>query len=100
MHGEMYLVDDETLKFLDWFEGVEDNLYTVVPIEVEEKSSGKRHQVPAYMLADFKVDLLAEQHFFESYSSVNEFKGEYKKSEDSMDETKKLLAEVKADFVC
>lgn len=93
----MYLVDDTTVKFLDWFEGVEDDLYKVYEIQVKEKSTGVIHQVPAYMLDNFKPELLSDSvHVFESYSSKNEFYGEYKKEEDSMDATDKLLLQVKA----
>lgn len=97
VQGEMYFVNDETLKFLDWFEGVEENLYKVYKIEVMEKSTGISHQVPAYMLDGFKSELIeGSVHYFESYSSRNEFYEEYKKEEDSMDATDKLLMQIKA----
>lgn len=89
-------MDAETLEFLDWFEGVSDNLYTVHQIEVRDQNTNEVHTVGAYLLDNFKAELLSEaKHLFETYSSVNEFYGEYKKSEDSMDETDKLLKQVK-----
>jgi len=84
--------------FLDWFEGVSDSLYSVFKIDVRENTTGKVHSVPAYLLDNFKPELLESRHFFESYSSVNEFYGEYKKDEDSLDETLKLLKQVKNGF--
>ena len=94
----MYSVDNQTLEFLDWFEGVSDSLYTVFRIDVQENTTGEVHSVLVYLLDDFKSELLESVHLFESYTSINEFYGEYKKEEDSMNETQKLLKQVKNEF--
>ncbi len=101
--GEVYSVDDETLEFLDWFEGVSDSLYTAFKIDVREKTTGRVHSVSAYLLDDFKPELLvledgSSRHLFENYASINEMYGEYKKEEDSLDETQKLLKQIKNGF--
>jgi hypothetical protein len=91
-------VDDETLEFLDWFEGVDQDLYSVFEIEVREQEKGKVLRVPTYMLDNFNPDLLNENTiYFKSYSSVNQFYEEYVKEEDSMEPycTDKLKRQIK-----
>lgn len=94
-------MDDKTVEFLDWFEGVDQDLYTVFQIDVREKETGKVRKVPAYMLDDFNPNLLnCSTVYFESYSSNNPHFGKYVIEEDSMEEdsTEKLKRQVKKNF--
>ena len=78
------------------FEGVEINLYSFIRIEVKDKVSGNRRTVSTYILDNFNPELLNERtHFFERYSSINGIFGEYKKEEDNIDDSDKLLKQVK-----
>jgi hypothetical protein len=64
------MVDEDAKQFLDDFERVKDNLYTVMKIEVKD-SNNQIHQVDAYLLDKYKENLLDDRVLFESYSSVN-----------------------------
>ncbi len=98
VQGELYSVDDETIKFLDWFEGVDQDLYSVFEIDVRKKETGEVIRVPSYMIDNFNPSLLNENTiFFERYSSINKYFGEYVKEEDDMDSdsTEKLKRQIK-----
>ena len=99
VQGEMYLVDNSTKEWLDWFEGVSDNLYACKKIDIRENKNGQVHQAYAYLLEGFKEELLSENTIlFESYSSKNEIFPEYEKYEDTPDSTFNLLKQLKKDF--
>ncbi|RNA39992.1 hypothetical protein BpHYR1_032920 [Brachionus plicatilis] len=84
VHGELYLIDDEAKKFLDEFEGVHENLYSDMFIEVVDKKNNQVQRVCAYLLNNFKQDLLDENAvLFENYSSVNPFHKTYEKHKDT-----------------
>jgi hypothetical protein len=99
VHGEIYLVTNEVKEWLDWFEGVSDKLYVCKKIDVQDNKTGQVHQAYAYLLEDFKEELLNENTvLFESYSSKNELFPEYEKFEDTPDNTYNLLKQLKKGF--
>ena len=99
VQGEIYLVTSEVKEWLDWFEGVSDKLYACKKIDVRDNKNGQIHQAYAYLLEDFKDELLNENAIlFESYSSRNEIFPEYEKFEDTPDNTLNLLKQVKKNF--
>ena len=76
------MIDDETKKFLDFFEGVDDNLYSIYEIEVKCKKTGQIHIASSYLLNNFHHNLLTiDTILFETYSSINKYFAEYRKSE-------------------
>ena len=40
VHGELYRVDEDTLKKLDWLECVDEGMYSRLPIYVENEAGG------------------------------------------------------------
>jgi gamma-glutamylcyclotransferase (GGCT)/AIG2-like uncharacterized protein YtfP len=52
VEGELYLVDEETMKFLDIYEGVDSGLYKCEKIELASVSAGDyftgRHEIYSY----------------------------------------------------
>lgn len=89
------MIDQETKDFLDYFEGIEDGLYSIQSIEVIEEESNATHVCLTYFLEDFNENLLQSQVFFDNYSSINSFYGEYKKSEDTPENVCNLLRAIK-----
>lgn len=92
----MFLIDQNAKEYFDEFEGVGDNLYSPILIDVVDKKTNQTHQVLTYLLDNFRPDLLNEKTIlFESYSSVNDFYPEYKKQEDSPDNLATVFNAVK-----
>ena len=89
------MINEETKEFLDYFEGVDDGLYNVYSIEVLDEKTMEKHVCLTYFLDDFNEDLLRSKVFFENYSSINSFYGEYKKSQDTPENVCNLLKEIK-----
>ncbi|CAF1039696.1 unnamed protein product [Brachionus calyciflorus] len=97
VHGELYLIDEEAKKFLDEFEGVHQNLYTDLTIDVIDKKSNQIHQVCSYLLDNFKEDLLNENTIlFDNYSSKNKYHSEYEKCADTPENSQIVYDAVKA----
>ena len=93
------MVDNETKAWLDWFEGVSDKLYGVKTIDLRENKTGQIHQAYAYVLEDFRDDLLNDDTIFlENYSSKNMYFPEYEKFDDDPENTYSLLKQLKKDF--
>ena len=81
---------------MDEFEGVQDNLYACHVIEVLNHKTGQIERAVSYLLDDFKEELLHEKgSLFESYSSINDYYKEYKKFEDTPENTNSLLRQLK-----
>jgi len=90
------MIDQETKLFLDYFEGVEDNLYKMQEIEVIEKETDSVQVCSTYILDNFNESLINnETILFENYSSVNSYFGEYKKNHDTPENVNTLLKQVK-----
>jgi hypothetical protein len=90
------MIDQETKLFLDYFEGVEDNLYKMQEIEVIEKETDSVQVCSTYILDNFNESLINnETILFENYSSVNSYFGEYKKNHDTPENVNILLKQVK-----
>jgi len=90
------MIDQETKLFLDYFEGVEDNLYKMQEIEVIEKETDSVQVCSTYILDNFNESLINnETILFENYSSVNSYVGEYKKNHDTPENVNILLKQVK-----
>ena len=76
------MADQAAKDFLDEFEGVEDNMYTLIKIDVKDNTTGTIHQVYAYLLDQFKESLLEGSVLLENYSSINPYYGSYKIEDD------------------
>lgn len=97
MRGELYLIDEAAKKYLDEFEGVEENLYSVFTIDVIDEKTNQMHQVFSYLLDNFRKDLLNENTvLFESYSTVNKYYPTYQKRKDTPENLKIVYDAVKA----
>lgn len=89
------MIDEETKQFLDSFEGVDDNLYSIFQIEVKDKS-GAIHLCSTYILDNFNEELLNDSTIlFDNYSSINPYFGEYRKNHDTPENLHLLLQQVK-----
>lgn len=92
----MYLIDEEAKKFLDEFEGVHENLYSDVCIDVLDKKTNQVQRVCAYLLNNFKQDLLDENTIlFENYSSINAYHKKYEKHKDTPENSNIVFTAVK-----
>ncbi len=89
------MVDQEAKEFLDEFEGVEDNLYTVIKIDVKDNKTGTIQQVYAYLLDQFKESLLEGAVLLDNYSSINPHYGSYKIDEDKPENNEFVLKQIK-----
>lgn len=93
------MIDEETKQFLDYFEGVDDNLYKIKEIEVEAVDNQQMDNIQVcctYILDDFNEKLLTDETIlFENYSSVNSYFGEYKKNHDTPQNLNILIKQVK-----
>ena len=86
VYGCVYLIDDETKIYLDYFEGCEEDLYSIFKINVKNVNTEEVHDAYVYLLDDFKESLVDENtYFLDNYTSKNEFYGEYNKEDDSSD---------------
>lgn len=80
----MYLIDHEAKKFLDEFEGVHEDLYSDMLIDVVDKKTDQVQHVCAYLLDNFRHDLLDENTvLLEKYSSSNPYQKNYEKHNDT-----------------
>jgi hypothetical protein len=90
------MIDEETKQFLDYFEGVEDNLYKIYDIEVIDRETKINHVCSAYFLDNFNQTLLTDSTIlFDNYSSINSYFDEYKKGHDTPENLNNLLKQVK-----
>jgi hypothetical protein len=89
------LVDQECKDFLDEFEGVEDNIYTLIKIDVMDSNTGTIQQVYAYLLDQFKESLLEGAIMLENYSSINPHYGSYKIEDDKPENNDFVLKQIK-----
>lgn len=97
VHGELYLIDEEAKKYLDEFEGVHENLYSVFTIDVIDKKTNQVHQACSYLLDNYKENLLNENTvLFENYSSINKYHSVYQKRSDTPENSKIVYDAVKA----
>jgi len=82
--------------FFDDFEGVQDNLYKCIKINVFDTKSGNTHEAYVYVLNEFKPEILNEKTIlFENYSSVNPYYGEYRKADDRPENHENLIDQLK-----
>ncbi len=89
------MVDQECKDFLDEFEGVEDNIYTLIKIDVMDSNTGTIQQVYAYLLDQFKESLLEGAIMLENYSSINPHYGSYKIEDDKPENNDFVLKQIK-----
>jgi hypothetical protein len=90
------MIDQEAKEFFDDFEGVHDNLYKFIKIDVIDTKLGNTHEVHVYVLNDFKSEILNEKTvLFENYSSVNPYYGEYNKEGDRPENFRCLIDQLK-----
>ena len=93
----MFLIDKDAKEYFDEFEAVHLNLYSLELINVIDKKTNQIHQVFAYLVNDFKQELLNEKTIlFENYSSINDFYPVYQKREDTPENFRVLYDAVKA----
>jgi gamma-glutamylaminecyclotransferase len=95
--GEIYLVDDETLEFLDEFEGLHQNFYSKQKISVKSVLSGDIHEAFCYVLENFKPYLIENtKYLLDDYdSNNNQFNLSYVKRIDTPDRADSLIEQVK-----
>jgi gamma-glutamylcyclotransferase (GGCT)/AIG2-like uncharacterized protein YtfP len=94
--GELYKVDEETLDFLDDFEGVKAGVYSCFEIKVTNNSDGTIQVARAYMLDNFKASMLTpETILFDDYSSINNFFGPYSRTDFSKYNFEDYLKQIK-----
>ena len=75
-------------------------MYACYVIEVLNHKTGQVERAASYLLDDFKEELLNEKAIlFESYSSINDYYPEYKKFEDTDENTNSLLRQLKKNFI-
>ena len=91
------MVDNETVEFLDEFEGVHQNFYSKVKISVKSASNGETHEAFCYVLENFKPYLIENpKYLLEDYdSNNNQFNLSYIKRIDTPDRTDCLIEQVK-----
>mgnify|MGYP002785422937 CR=1 FL=1 len=90
------MIDQETKNYLDYFEGVEEEIYSVKSLEIRDNKTGVLHNCYAYVIENFRPELIGENAvFFENYSSINQFYPEYKKCEDTPENSNHLYDSVK-----
>lgn len=79
--GELYKVNNETIEFLDEFEGVKAGVYSCFEIKVIDNDSNQ-FNARTYILDKFKQSLLNDKTIlFDDYSSINSYFGAYIKKE-------------------
>jgi hypothetical protein len=64
------MVDEDAKEFLDEFECVKDGLYSIVKIKVRDDNN-QIHDVYAYLLDNYKENLLENCSLIEEYSSLD-----------------------------
>lgn len=71
-------MDQETIDFLDEFEGVKLNVYSPIGIKVTDTLTQTEHSARTYILDNYKLSLLNPNTIlFDDYSSINDFFGPY-----------------------
>ena len=95
VRGELCLVDKAAKEWLDEFEGVQDNIYSVLPVEVRDHKSGALQRPYAYLLDKFRHDLLDSRVLFESYSSINDHYGPYNTKDDRPENANHVFDQIK-----
>ena len=79
--GELYKVNNETIEFLDEFEGVKAGVYSCFEIKVIDNDSNQ-FNARTYILDKFKQSLLNDKTIlFDDYSSINSYFGAYIKKD-------------------
>jgi hypothetical protein len=82
------------MEFLDFFEMIDDDLYSKVTIDVRETNTGTVHQVSCYVLDGFKENLLTDYELLDDYD-IRKHPCKYNKEADTPDNAGCLRKQVK-----
>ncbi len=90
------MIDREAKAFFDDFEGLSDDFYSLTTLKVKDHKTGALHNCLCYVINNFRQDLLNENTIFlDNYSSKNSHFPEYRKIDDTPENFKNLVEEIK-----